>query len=273
MRQGLAVLFLSLISVSAGAQIYNSSVVAATGGTGRASVDIGEASFINPATLVHLRGTHILLSQTKSDVAASISENTPDIIFPASLAYVQKKLDGAKNPVLHDMRLTLAEKMGTKWGFGFTAHYYQVREDEDAFQQTNGDVGIVYTPTPSWGLALVSYDVAGSREDLPLAYRLTSKTGGGLNYLYGDKMRFRLDALSAPNNNFSKMTTMVGYEIYLNKWVLARLGHQEDRFNEARYGSLGIGLDLPRFDLNYAFVSELPRNESERHSIDLAISF
>jgi hypothetical protein len=255
------------------AQIYNSSVTQGTAGTGRAAIDVGNGSFINPATLVHLRGNQILLSQSKNEFAASISENSREIIFPGALGYVQRKFDVPGEPVMHDIRLTLAEAITGKLTFGLTAHYYQLRQDDTHFQQINGDYGLLYTPSPVLGLALVGYDILGEKEELPQAYRLSPKVGLGFNWLYNQTMRLRGDIISAPNNNFNKLTRMLGYEVYLNKWILARLGYQEDAVNEANYGSLGFGLDLPRFDINYAFFSELPRNEYERHSIDLALTF
>jgi hypothetical protein len=273
MKRSLVFLTIYLIAQVSFAQIYNSSVTAATAGSGRAAVDIGEASFLNPAALVHLRGSNILLSQSKSEFAASVSENNPQVIFPAALGYVQKILDGPRDPKMHDMRVTLADKIGNRWSVGVTGHYYEVKNDLQDYNETNADVGLMFTPTRNWGLAVVSYDVGVIKQEMPEAFRLTKTTGAGLIYLYHDRMRFRFDALSAPNNNFSLMTTMLGYEVYLSKWVVGRMGHQEDRFNEARYATFGIGLDLPRFDLNYAFVSELPRNSTERHSIDLAVSF
>jgi hypothetical protein len=272
MERGLFFILILFSQISF-AQIYNSSIVSATAGSGRAAVDVGDPSFLNPATLVHLRGRTFLLSAAKDEFAVATSENNPDTIFPAALSYVQRKFDGAGDPVMHDIRLTLAEKMGVKWGFGMTPHYYQLRYNEEVFNQTNADVGLIYTPNQNWGLGFVAYDVGGPKEEMPEALRLQKRTGLGANYLYGKIMRFRLDTLSAPNNNFSLLTTSGGYEIYFNEWVIGRLGYQDDRFNDTRSASLGFGLDLPKFDVNYAFVSELPRNENERHSIDLTLSF
>lgn len=263
------------ISSIAFAQIYNSSVTSATAGSGRAAADVGEASFLNPATLVHQPNRQMLISQSKGELAIALSENSRENYFPGSLAYVQRKLDSPLDPVMHDMRLTLAEKFSedSNLAFGFTAHYYQVVDKADRYKQTNGDWGFIYNPTIDWGLALVEYDVLGGSADMPEAYRLSAKTGVGANWLYHRTMRLRMDAVSAPNNNFSKMTGMLGFENYYNRWIVGRVGVQDDKFTGKQSASLGLGLDLPRFALNYAFFSELPRNANERHSIDLGIKF
>lgn len=258
----------------AAAQIYNSSITAGTAGSGRAAIDAGEPAFMNPATLVHLRGSHLVLSQGRHELAASISENDPDSLFPASLAYLQKKYDLPGGPAASDIRLTLAHRITRFIGIGVTGHYYQVRTGKDElFHQSNADLGMIYTPNPQWGGAIVAYDVAGEDPEMPEIFQLRKKTGLGFNWLMVETMRFRVDVVSAPNNNFTLPATMLGYETFFNKWVIGRLGYQEDRFLEARYGSLGLGLALPKFALNYAFLSVLPRNEDERHSIDLTISF
>ncbi len=261
------------ISSFAFAQIYNTSVTSATAGSGRAATDIGEASFLNPATLVHQPQRQILISQAKDELAMALSENSKEVIFPASLGYVQRKLNMPLNPVMHDMRVTMAESMVNNFSFGFTGHYYQVTDQDDQYRQTNFDAGILYNPSSNWGLAVVGYDLLGGRLEMPEAYRLSQKTGLGINWLYHRTMRLRLDAVSAPNNNFSKMTGMLGFEIYYNRWVVGRAGYQDDTFSEKKTASLGLGMDLPRFAVNYAFSSELPRNANERHSIDLGLKF
>ncbi len=261
------------ISNFAFAQIYNTSVTSATAGSGRAATDIGEASFLNPATLVHQPNRQILISESKNELAIALSENSKEVIFPGSLGYVQKKLDSPLDPVIHDMRLTMAEMMAGNVAFGLTGHYYQVTDKNDRYQQANVDTGLLFNPNADWGLAIVGYDMAGGRAEMPEAYRLSQKTGLGVNWLYHRTMRVRLDTVSAPNNNFSKMTQMVGFENYYNRWVVGRVGYQDDTYTEKKTASLGLGLDLPRFAVNYAFSSELPRNANERHSIDLGIKF
>jgi hypothetical protein len=132
---------------------------------------------------------------------------------------------------------------------------------------------LIYTPLSNWGLGVVGYNMMGGRAEMPKAYQLQQTTGFGVNWLYRPTMRFRLDTVTGPNNNFSKMARMLGYENYFNKWTVGRIGYQEDTYNEKTYASVGLGLDLPKFTLNYAFFSELPRNSTERHSIDLGLKF
>src|SRR5688500_10317722 len=139
------------------AQIYNSAISAATGGAGRAAIDIGEPSFSNPATLLHLRGNHFLYSQGQEEFAAAVSDNNKDNICPAGLAYFHKNSDLDGTPAIKDVRLTLADRIGdSRWGFGVTVHQFRVDTTDDTYTEINADVGIIFTPTPDWGLALVS---------------------------------------------------------------------------------------------------------------------
>lgn len=266
-------LAISLPADFALAQIYDTSISAATAGAGRAAVDTGEPSFLNPAILMHLRGNHFLFSRGQQDFAVYFSDNNRDIVFPAALAFVQRTFGDVKSSVLQDVRLTIADRLGDQWAFGINIHHYQIRNDDGSFGEINGDIGLLYTPTPDWGLAYVTYEILGGKEEIPTGHRLSRQTALAANYLYGKIMRFRADILSAPNNNFSQTKTMFGYEIYLNEFILARVGYQDDRYNDVRQASVGIGFDLPKFDINYAYVRQVPQNIQEQHSIDFALSF
>lgn len=270
MRKLLLVIF--LFSSLAWGQIYNTSVSRATGKAGRAAVDPGEVSLMNPATLVHLKDRSLMYSQGEDVFAVALAENSFDVVMPASLAYVRKQ-NKSTEVLMEDARVTLADHWYSGWSFGLTGHQYKVRVVDENFQQTNVDAGLMYTPTSRLGLALMVHDGLPDNIDIPEAYRLRSRTGIGANYLYGTSVRFRVDALSAINNNFNYPTTMVGYEAYLNRWLVFRLGYRHEQLPVIEYASVGAGLDLPRFDINYAYEGEVKESQNHTHSIDLTVTF
>jgi hypothetical protein len=118
-------LFIYVSANVAGAQVYNSSVSVAAGGTGRAAVEPGDASFLNPAVLVHLGGRYLFTSFGKNEFAAALSDNTKESTIPASFSYMQKSTQKTSHGDLkeNDFAISLAEFVVDKWSVGLTGHY------------------------------------------------------------------------------------------------------------------------------------------------------
>lgn len=266
--------FAYFILQTANAQIYNGSVSSATGGTGRAAVEAGDANYLNPATIVHLKGRHFYSSFAQTETALGLTDNSEESSVPASFAYLRKRVvtELSQNVDIQDMRLSLADFAYQQFAVGITGHLYQINDGENHAQQINGDVGFSYTPAPQYGLGLVFYDVAGESKNLPAAYRLSPKIGFGFNYIYRSFLRLRADLVSAPNQNFNKPTYEIGYESYFNKWWVVRLGYQADKYSARDLMTAGLGLDLPRFTLNYGYQGDT-KDSSHRHSVDLGVPF
>lgn len=260
-------LFVYLIVNLASAQVYNSSISAATGGTGRAAVEAGDATFLNPATLVHLRGHYLFSSFSKDDLAIALSDNSQDSFLPSSLGYVQKKsLTTQGDLEQQDLTLSLAEFVMDKWAFGITGHYLEQKLPLSSYRQTNADLGMIYTPESHLGWALVVYNVFGEKSDIPENIRAKMSVAAGFNYIYRSMVRFRLDASS-------ESIWMGGVETYVNRFFITRLGYQNDTDDRRELITAGLGFKGPRFALNYAYQGNSQISGDYRHSVDLEIPF
>lgn len=249
------------------AQVYTSSISAATGGTGRAAVEAGDASLLNPATLVHLRGHYLFSSFSKDDVAVVLSDNSEESFLPASLGFVQKKSQVAQGDLVQqDLILSLAEFVVDKWAFGLTGHYLEQKLPNSSYRQTNADLGLVYTPQSHIGLALVAYNIFGENSDIPENIRAKPSVAAGFNYIYQSMVRFRLDGTS-------ESVVMAGLETYVNKFLITRLGYQSDVDDHRELITAGLGFKGPRFSLNYAYQGNTQISGDYRHSVDLEIPF
>lgn len=260
-------LFFYLILNTVSAQVYSSSISAASGGTGRAAVEAGDATFLNPATLVHLRGHYLYSSFSKDDLVIVLSDNSQESLLPASLGYVQKKSTVALGELVQqDLALSLAEFVVDKWAMGLTAHYLEQKLPNSSYRQTNADLGLIFTPQPHIGLALVVYNVFGENRDIPESFRSKTTVGGGFNYIYRSMVRFRIDATS-------ESIVMGGVETYVNKFLITRLGYQSDVDDNRELITAGVGFKGPRFALNYAYQGNTQISGDYRHSVDLEIPF
>lgn len=256
------------------AQIYTGAVSAASGGTGRASVEAGSASFLNPAMMVHQKGQQIYTAKSQEEFAIGLTENSEDSPLPTSISYWQKNLDaGALEGTykLQDLRLSFAEFVKAFWAVGITAHVYQAQSEDKTWNQGNLDFGVMVTPVPEVGLAVVFYDLGQGNPEIPEKLRLSPKIGLGFNHLYRDYFRSRVDLVSGPDQNFRRATVMVGFESYLNRWVLARFGMSSNTYLNQDLSSLGFGLDFPNFRLNYAYQFVMNNSKDQRHAIDIVI--
>jgi hypothetical protein len=261
-------LFLYLNVNSVFAQSYNSSISAATGGTGRAAIEAGDVSFLNPASLVHLRGQYFFSSMAVDEFAVSLSDNTQDSSFPGAMAFVKKQIEIDLGKVEQmDMSFSLAEYAFDKFGLGVTGHYIEQRiKDGESYHKVNGDIGIIYTPEAHIGLAAVVYNLVGEKNEIPKELRTKTIGALGFNYIHRKTWRGRIDV-------DTESTVMAGIETYLNRYIITRFGYSDDVDDERQLMTMGLGFKGPRFAINYAYEGN-PQNSSDyRHSVDLAVPF
>lgn len=249
------------------AQVYSSSASRAAGGTGRAAVEPGDAAFLNPGSLVHLKGQYLFASSSKDDFAVNISDNTEESFLPSALGYVKNKSTVTQGELsISDVHLSLAEFAVNKLAFGITGHYFEYRLPTVSYMQTNADLGVIYTPKSNIGWALVAYNVFGEDKDIPENFRQKASFAAGFNYIYKEVVRLRLDATS-------ESIYMAGLETYINKFLISRLGYQNDTDDKRELVTAGLGFKGPRFSLNYAYQGNSQISGDYRHSVDLVIPF
>lgn len=256
-----------LIVNTAAAQVYNSSISAATGGTGRAAVEAGDAAFLNPGTLVHLKGRQLFSSFAENQFAVALSDNTQDSMLPAALGFVQKKSDVSLGRLEEsDLTLSLAEFATDQWAMGITGHHREQKLPNQSYRQTNADIGLVYTPQSHIGWGLVAYNVFGEDTAAPKELRRKTSVGAGFNYIYKGTVRMRADATS-------ESEFMAGLETYVNRFVISRLGYMNNTKDSRELITAGLGFKGPRFALNYAYEGNPRESGDYRHSVDLGIPF
>ncbi|KYG66582.1 hypothetical protein AZI86_05925 [Bdellovibrio bacteriovorus] len=256
-----------LIALSASAQVFNSSISSATGGTGRAAVEAGDAVFLNPSTLVHLRGSFLYSSFAKDEFAVTLTDNSPASVLPASLGFLQKKSEVPQGELEEqDIVFALSDFVKDKWSVGVTGHYYTQTIPGNSYRQINGDIGMMYTPKAHIGLGLVAYNVFGENKDIPENFRKKFSVGAGFNYIYEAKIRFRADITS-------ESIFMGGLESYLNDFFILRVGYSSDTDDQRDLGTLGLAFKGPKFAINYAYQGNPQNSGDYRHSVDLEIPF
>lgn len=253
------------------AQVFNSSVSTATGGTGRGAVEPHDALIVNPSTLPHLRGRYLFASFAKDETAASLSDNTQESTLPAGFAFYQKQnfisINGALEDVKQqDLALALADFINEKWAMGLTGHYLVQSYRNISYNQSNADLGFLYNPSPLMGLGFVFYNIMGSTADIPEILRLKTSAGVGFNYIYRELIRFRIDGTT--DSIFG-----LGLETYLNKFIITRFGYSKDVDDNREIGCAGLGFNGPRFQINYAYAGNPQKSSDYRHSVDLVIPF
>ena len=66
---------------------------------------------------------------------------------------------------------------------------------------------------------------------------------------------------------------MFGFEEYLSRWTAVRLGYQKNSNDISDLVTFGIGFDLPKFKINYAYWTETKDSTQVRHSVDLMVAY
>lgn len=248
-----------------------SSVSIGTGGAGVASLDAGEATFTNPASIMHLRGRHFF-STVQSDLfAISLLENDRSSALPGAFSYAKQKRTEA-------FGFSLADFAFRNFAVGATLNYLQLSPDQkDAIARKrsstfNGSLGLSWNLSRYFGLGASFENIADIPEEFETQSNMAPRTRMGLNYIYKDWFRIRLDAVTTQNNRFSEMTPQAGFESYFGKWVIGRVGWSKDpRFEDSWSG--GLGLALPKFKIDYATAWISGETNEIRHSVDLGLSF
>ncbi len=242
------------------------SISSGLGGAGRAAVAPGDVSTMNPATLAHLRGYYLYSKYLPGEMAYAISDNTIDSVIPASVYYYQ-------NIQEKNFKLSFAEQVRKKLSFGATGSFNQYKHGEEFISRGNMDLGLSFVPQNNMGFGLVAYNVLGPSGNDLIKEQTAPQIGFGSHFMYKGFLRLRADYVTGNNYKMSDGQVMVGTENYLNRWMTLRLGYQENLSDIRDLATAGWGFDLPKFKLNYAYLTETGSDPTVRHSVDLSIPF
>jgi hypothetical protein len=274
------VLILIFFSVTVYAQNYEGAVVSGNGGAGRAAVDAPESLYMNPATVVHLKNRYLTLGlgQFRQDpniegdsFSASISDGTPESSIPASLGYAQNSIDmDGMGKVLHKVfQFSLAGFIAPRLSLGVGLHHKEQTTDVEKYSQNNADIGLLYTPFDNFGVGLVSYDLFAASSKVPESLRNKASQGLGLNYIYKNFIRLRLDFLMSD----SDLSSMLGFESYVSEFFVLRAGYRNDAHSELNKTSLGFSFVGPRFAIHYAYLMGTSSQKLTQHAVDFSVPF
>lgn len=247
----------------------------AVAGSGRAAIVPNEAASLNPATLAHLRGRDLHSAFFGDEWSVGISENSADTMIPAAFKFNRRKWrSGTKEYIESDLRLAMGQFISERWAFGVTAHQRDFQLGEASWKGINVDAGLMSVINRRLSAALVLYDLfSPNTNELPEDLRPSPRTGIGATLLLSEQVRLRLDYLTSRQHTWTSGTTMLGYESFLSQWLVVRMGLQSDREREIELATAGLGLELPRFRLNYAYQTGITTGLEDVHSVDLGIPF
>lgn len=278
--QNALLIFCGLI-LAHSAQAFVGSVTAATGDAGIAAVESSEAPFSNPAAIAYLKGYYFTLGYGSSSqgtagssgLALSITENMKDTTIPTSIAYSQTEVKDLAGQKVYskDFRLSVGNFLFSNMALGLGVRHKSDELPQERFGQTNLDMGILWAPTESFGMAAVLESLVPPSSGVPEPIRLNQTTAVGATFNFRKFVRIKADITSQTNNSFNKPTIGAGMESYMNKWMILRWGLAKNNELDANLYTAGLGWVLPRFGLHYAYQNS-PQDETlTRHSVDLAI--
>ena len=267
----LALLFCGGFSVAAP---IIGSVSTATGGTGRGAIEPVDGVLLNPSSVAQLKSKFFSFNYSKDQLGLTISDNGKDALFPAALAFVRSEKENFKT---QDMALVIAYRVAPRLSLGTTISMVEYVQDlkglEQKNRQTVGDIGASILINKEISVGVVANKIFSSSCELDSALQKQKSYGAGMNFTYQNFVRFRFDVESAPENKTNKLIYMGGVETYMNDWVVARFGYQNNNVLAKNYMTAGAGFAGPQFGIHYAYLTNVSDRNEDRHSVDLGIPF
>lgn len=271
----------ALLAAGCPALAHVGAISSSTAESGRASIEATDAPYLNPAALPFLKGYYFTTgygaasnkpgSQAR-EFSLALIDNMPDTLVPTSIAFTQSKTDlTSQEAVTRDFRLGVGNYIGKSFSGGLGIRYRDDQLPQDRFTQTNLSLSTLYTYNQNWGFAAILDNVLGANGSVPQDVRLRPETSVGMNYIYKRIIRARLDAISASNNSFGNPTLAAGLEMFMNKWVILRMGAQRNQELAANAYAAGLGFLGPNFGVHYAYFMSPDEESLTRHTLDLAI--
>lgn len=250
-------------------------VSTATGGSGLAAVEPVDGLLKNPAFIRDLLNRNFAYNYAPDQWAITVSDNSPDSLFPAALQIINTR---ETNMNRQKLGLTFAAPRLKTLVVGATAAMVSYDHNPnlttaEKFHQGVVDVGATLAISNDIGLGFVANKVGSTKIDLAENLQLQRTMAMGLSYTYANFIRLRFDVESGPDNVTDRLVYMFGMENFINDWIVARLGYQNNNVVFKNYGTMGLGFVGPQFGLHYAYISDVSGGRDQKHLIDLAIPF
>lgn len=277
-----------LAASSARAQFFTGPEASACGGSGRASVDLGESAFLNPAAVAFIQrynvsamygvGDHPVNGNT-NEMAISIVDGTSDAMINGGATYVNRRTELGSSYVdtQQDVQISLAGFFHRKLAFGLAGHRISdglwVNERPYEYTQINMHMGTIYVPVPNVGIGFVAYDMLPS-EDLPAGVKVIPTLALGVNYMYEKFFRARLDFVRPDTDNPGRrVNVMAGMETFMMEQFAIRFGGFWRETHDQAFATFGLAYLGPRLSLDYSFQKDVRIAGNSRHLIDLWLPF
>lgn len=250
-------------------------VSSATGGTGRGAVEPIDGILLNPATVSDLPTKNFSVNYSADAWAMTVTDNGRDVYLPAALRFVKSK---ALTTDTQQLGLSFASRRWKKFAIGGTGSMMEYTDSltgttEQKYRQTTLDLAATYAAATNFGIGFVANKLASSKTTLNEALQAQQTLALGLSYTYQNFARIRFDIESAPENQTDRLNYMLGFENYVNDWVVVRMGVQQNKVLAKDYVSAGLGFAGPQFGLHYAFISNTADKTEDKHLIDLGFPF
>lgn len=280
-----SIVALGVFSNQAQAQLFIGPEAAATGGSGRAAVGLGESPFLNPAAVAFIQRYHMSAfygagkavgEGDTTDWAVSIADGTSEGMMPGAFSYLRRRVDAPNgdSDTIQELHLALAwfpvqdVSLGLA-GHGVSHQMLSATGVGTEYKFTNMNLGLIYVPLPNIGLGFVAYDVLAS-ENLPVSIQPVPTMAFGFNYLYEKFFRFRLDLVRPDTRNESrKINVLTGLESFLSERFALRFGYSNMATAEQTFATAGFGYRGPRLSLDYSIQKDTRVADNTRHLIDL----
>lgn len=298
--------YIFFVSLSSKASLdFNSSVNAGGGGGGRAAIEAYGAALSNPAILSKLSNQQFSSSFIEDQMVLSFTDSSPTNLFAGGLTFKENRswdlLDkdrkpgessaeesrqpGQKRPSLQRFSVSVSDRFAERFGFGLNINMWNYRDGlsdrKERESSYNFDVGFIWAPLAKnndLSVATIFSNIANQGEKI-----VSEKSAIAASYVFNQFVRFRYDLESAEKFDFETPSHMLGFESYLNDWIVWRLGYKtgaelkasEERVarKDSNLWTAGLGFAGPKLGLHYAFIQETQFAKESRHSIDLGYSF
>ncbi len=278
-----AFLFSFLFSVVSQAQIFTPTIASGVGGAGRAAIDGGESSFLNPAAVAHLRdyyfGAHYNRGSHPMEgdytrYAVQLADGTSGNLIRGAAHYYKQSIDfpsGAGSRTDQDIQVGVAGFAMPRVAMGLSAHYLMQSGQGRDDTQLNGNFGVIFSPLDSLGLAFVAYDIAPVSPDVMAGRRLIPTYALGAQYVLSEFAHFRLDVVQPDIQAFADRRQNVegGLESFFANSFVFRLGYGAMEVQNQSLVTASLGYKGPRLSFDYTFQKDVRSEGGVRHFVDL----
>ncbi len=264
-------------------EVFTGPVTSATGGAGRAATEVGETILLNPATIVHapefssaLFFTDGYWSQDLHErvYGGSIIDNHKGSVFPGGITYLDRKRHFSSVGSVKEMfvQATVGSFVMKHLSVGLALTYLRQKHNNDSHQQWNGQLGLMYNPNSSMGLALVAQNLIEPSSSIPSYLKEPLNVGGGLTYLFDKFLKLKADVV-AYDDEFKgwRGKYMLGLESIIGQFGAFRLGWNKNDLSGYKYYTIGLGFNGPKFRIDYSYQQKDTYRRGGMHSVDFRV--